>query len=258
MMKIGLTSISFRKLGVDTIIKACTNAGVSGVEWGGDIHVPHGSLQIARDVKEKTLAAGLEVSSYGSYYYVGISKQQGLPFEAVLSSAKELGAPIIRVWAGNKDFEACTEAELYMIVQETRRIADIAQKEAINISFEYHAKTLTNSNENAIKFARMVNHKNVNFYWQPSIGKDVDYCKDGLSKLIENRLLTNVHIFHWTLKNGIITRCLLEDGFDVWKEYLNILKIDVQQRYIMFEFFKGDSLNSFYKDVNTLKKLIEF
>lgn len=46
--------------------------------------------------------AGLRVVAYGSYYHVGCQGQEGIPnFEDVLETALELGAPLIRVWAGN-------------------------------------------------------------------------------------------------------------------------------------------------------------
>lgn len=256
MIKIGLASISFRKLDADTIISACRKAGIDAIEWGGDIHVPHGDIKTAGQIKKKTLSSGIEISSYGSYYRVGISENEGLSFENVLNSAKALGAPIIRVWAYNKNFEECSKDEIDQIVKDTMRIADMAQKDEINISFEYHCNTLTNSNENAEKFASMTEHNNIRFYWQPPNGKNSLYCKAGLQMLLFRKLLTNVHIFHWTFKQDIIKRHLLCKGINVWAVYLNEIINDNCDRYIIFEFFKDDNINNFYKDVITLKKLL--
>lgn len=65
---LALTSVTFRSLGVDQVIALAKEAGLDGIEWGGDIHVPMGDLSAARIAGEKTSAAGLSVLSYGSYY----------------------------------------------------------------------------------------------------------------------------------------------------------------------------------------------
>ena len=44
-MKTGLCSVSFRKLTVEEIIAAVKDAGLDGIECGGDVHVPHGDVE---------------------------------------------------------------------------------------------------------------------------------------------------------------------------------------------------------------------
>ena len=60
MFKNGLVSISFRDFSPEKIVKMCAKAGLDGIEWGGDIHVPHGNLQVAVAVREITAAARIE------------------------------------------------------------------------------------------------------------------------------------------------------------------------------------------------------
>jgi 3-dehydroshikimate dehydratase len=67
-MKTGLLSVTFRKLSPDHIIRLVSQAGLQVIEWGGDIHVPHGDIEIAEQVGRMTREAGIEVASYGSYY----------------------------------------------------------------------------------------------------------------------------------------------------------------------------------------------
>ena len=67
-MKAGLVSITFRQLSAEKIVGLVSAAGLQGIEWGGDIHVPHGDVKRAEEVKRMTLDSGLEVSAYGSYY----------------------------------------------------------------------------------------------------------------------------------------------------------------------------------------------
>ena len=94
----GLVSITFRQLSVTEIIALVTQAGLAAVEWGGDIHAPHGDEAQAQAIARMGADAGLRVAAYGSYYRVG-HPETG-PFEAVLASAVALGAPHIRVWPG--------------------------------------------------------------------------------------------------------------------------------------------------------------
>ena len=46
--------------------------------------------------------AGLAIAAYGSYYRV--EHDDPAPFEPVLATAVELGAPTVRVWAGSYNF----------------------------------------------------------------------------------------------------------------------------------------------------------
>ena len=136
MIKTGLVSVTFRKLSPEEVIELVAKAGLDGIEWGGDIHVPHGDIVKARDIAEKTKDAGLCVASYGSYYALGCEKDKNLPFEKVLESAIALEAPVIRIWAGRMASANADEAYWDMAISESRRIADMSKKEGIKIAVE--------------------------------------------------------------------------------------------------------------------------
>ena len=103
MIHPALVSITFRKLDPPAIVQLVKQACLVGIEWGGDIHVPHGDRARAREVRALTEEAGLTTYAYGSYYRAGHSEDEGLSFEAVCASACALNAPTIRVWAGKQD-----------------------------------------------------------------------------------------------------------------------------------------------------------
>ena len=84
MFRTGICSITHRTLSIDAVIELAVKCGLEGIEWGGDVHVPHGEIKLAEDVLDQTLAAGLLCPSYGSYYKVGVSEDDGLHFEDVL------------------------------------------------------------------------------------------------------------------------------------------------------------------------------
>src|SRR5215211_4654031 len=119
MLTSGLVSITFRQLAPREIVELAAAAGLRGIEWGGDIHVPAGDLQAARRVRQLTADAGLQVLAYGSYFRF----QPGTAFEPVLETALALGAPLIRVWAGNQASAEADAAVRATIVAESRRIA---------------------------------------------------------------------------------------------------------------------------------------
>ena len=90
MIHPGLVSVTFRQLAPRTIVDLVAEAGLWGIEWGGDVHAPVGDLHIAREVRAMTLDAGLAVAAYGSYFRFRPDDS----FERVLETAIALGAPI--------------------------------------------------------------------------------------------------------------------------------------------------------------------
>ena len=68
MIQPGLVSVTFRKLTPAEIVALVKQAGLKGIEWGGDLHVPHGDLVRAREVRELTHEGGLGVAACGSGY----------------------------------------------------------------------------------------------------------------------------------------------------------------------------------------------
>ena len=167
MISSGLVSITFRQLTPEAIVALVRQAGLHGIEWGGDVHVPHGDLTRAREVGEMTREAGLEVAAYGSYFRVGNSEDSGLPFSHVLDSALELGAPVIRVWAGTEGSVTVGSEGRKRVVADLRRITELAAKAGVRVTTEFHGGTLTDTNESTIKLLSEVDHTNLSTYWQP-------------------------------------------------------------------------------------------
>lgn len=96
----GLCSITFRELGVERIVDLAAEAGLSGIEWGSDVHVKPGDVVTAERVKRLCTDLGLSCPSYGSYARCEDVVQDA--FDAVLDSAEALSAQTVRVWAGRQ------------------------------------------------------------------------------------------------------------------------------------------------------------
>lgn len=253
MAKLGICSITFRNLSSEELIDEVKNAGLDAIEWGSDVHVPPNNKDHARHVADLTRKAGLEVSSYGSYYRVGIENEYS--FEEILETAVILGAKDIRVWAGRKGSADASEDYFESVVKDSQRIADIAKASGIRIGYEYHGKTLTDTVASTLKLLEAVDHENIKLYWQPSVGLDTETRLDNIKAV--GKYITNVHVFKWKE----IERLPLKDGSNEWIQYIEAINKYSEgynnERYYLLEFVKDDSLAQFKDDAKELKKIMK-
>ncbi len=248
MIKSGLVSVTFRKLSPEEIIDLVAQAGMDGIEWGGDIHVPHGDTKRAAEVRKMTADAGLTVAAYGSYYKVG-HEEDSVPFEDVVATAVELGAPTIRVWAGSKGSGDADDEYRGLVVQDSQRIAALAGKAGMTVSYEFHPGTLTDTSESAVKLLEEVAHENIRTCWQPPSELEVDHCVESLKAVA--RWLTNVHAYYCDKASG--ESLPLAEGQDAWKRYLAVIAAMDGEHYVMLEFVKDNWPEVFGQDAATLK-----
>lgn len=253
MIHPGLVSITFRKLTPAEIVALVKKAGLRGIEWGGDVHVPHGDLARAREVRELTQEHGLTTAAYGSYYRAGQADGSGPLFEHVLETAVELGAPTIRVWPGTAGSDAVDEEGRWKVIHDLRRIAELAAKAGVSISTEFHGGTLTDTNESAGKLLVEVDHPNLFTYWQPHNGEETAACVEGLREVMPR--VTNVHVFHWW--PTATERHPLADGAERWAAFWDVIKKAPGDRYALLEFVQGDSPEAFLRDAQTLRQWLE-
>ncbi|HZJ83735.1 MAG TPA: TIM barrel protein [Clostridia bacterium] len=248
----GLVSITFRQLSPKRIVNLVAKSGIKGIEWGGDIHVPHGNISLARNVGNMTREEGLKVAAYGSYYRVGCEGEEGIPcFQEVLETAIELKAPSIRVWAGNRSSIEATRDWWDNVVEDSIRIAEMASREGIIVAYEYHGGTLTDTLPSTYKLLDKVAHKNLRSYWQPLPHHDIKNRLDGLEQILP--WLGDIHVFHWLSGE----RKSLEGGTEEWLKYLKLIDGIPDNRYAMIEFVKDDNEEQFLQDAKILKQWID-
>jgi sugar phosphate isomerase/epimerase len=246
----GLVSVSFRQLDVPQIVALAKQANLSFIEWGADIHVQPGDTAAATAAKAVCEAAGVGISAYGSYYRAGVTPPA--VWDAVLASARALGAPTIRIWAGNIGSAEADAATRQRIVADVTRVCSEAAKYGISVTIEYHGGTLTDTLPSAVALYESIGHANFRAGWQPRHGIST---ADGAAEIRTLRpWLGNVHVFHWWPTNA--TRHPLADGFDRWKTFLQTIAEDGVRRVALLEFFKGDSPEQMKADAKTLHELI--
>lgn len=253
MLTTGLLSVTFRQLEPPDIIRLAAQAGLQAIEWGGDIHAPHGDVQAARAVSRLTREAGLAVASYGSYYRVGAADEdpKRVSFEAALASAEALEAPSIRVWAGQRGSAETDEDGWARTIQDAVRIAELAQRAGVAVDFEFHRNTLTDTRDSAVRLLTSCGHPNLRCHWQPATELAPAERRLDLEAVLP--WLANVHVFQW--QPGI--RLPLAEGADEWRDYIAAVRADGRPHYVMLEFVKDDDPQQFLEDARTLRRLVE-
>jgi len=249
-VKTGLTSITFRNLSPAEIVRLVAEAGLDGIEWGGDVHVPPGDRETAREVRKMSEDTGITVSSYGSYYRLG-QEEPGV-FDRILETAEALAAPTIRVWAGDRGSAEAKPEYRLRIVEESRAIAEQALGAGMVVAFEFHGHTLTDTNASAFRLMQEVAHDNIRTYWQQMIGASVEERLEGLKMLMP--WLDNIHCFHWV--GPECERRALVEGGNEWSGYLSEAARSGWNGYVLLEYVKDDCPEAFREDAAALKRLI--
>ncbi|MGZ0655599.1 sugar phosphate isomerase/epimerase family protein [Coraliomargarita sp. W4R53] len=250
MLHSGLCSISFRQLSIDDLIALCVKAEIDGIEWGGDVHVPPGDIELAQSVKARTEAAGLKLCSYGSYYRC--DSESGA-FGDVLETADTLGTPVIRVWAGQKASADATADDREEVAEHLRRAVIAAREMDITIALEYHGGTLTDTQASAHQLLEEVGLPELKLYWQPRAGGDFKTDLIELDAALPH--LSHVHCFHWG-PGGWQDRLSLLDGATTWQAYLKPIQQLEGDRYVILEFVKDNSTEQFLEDAQVLRSLL--
>lgn len=250
----GLVSITFRKLSPSEIIEIVAQAGLKVIEWGGDIHVPHGDIKQAETVARWTVDAGLSVAAYGSYYRLATPDQP--TFESIVETAVALDVPTIRIWAGNRGSIEADDAYRQKVYEEAYQVAEMAQQSNISISLEFHDGTLADTQQSALQLINTVQHDNLKMYWQPPHRVPHEECIASLESFLPH--LTNVHVFQWHRDHPIPRiRYALSEGKTEWQVYLKHLKDSDQDHAAMLEFVKDDDPDCFREDASTLLSWIK-
>ena len=248
-MKTGLTSVSFRKLSVDEVIELAKGAGVDGIEWGSDVHVPESDVEGAAAIAEKTRDAGLEVISYGSYFFLGA----GTDFAPYVAAAKAMGTDTIRIWGGKKERWELNDEDYAALVVEMREIGRMAKAEGITVALEYHQHSITASATDAVAFVKDVGEEYVSLYWQAIIQRSFE---DNLADIdIVAPYLKNVHVFNYV--EGKQELLSTAGGTERWRGYAEKIAKIPGERAFMTEFCKGGLAESFVADAEVLNAVVK-
>jgi 3-dehydroshikimate dehydratase len=244
-VRTGLVSVTFRQLPADEVVEVAARSGLAAIEWGGDVHVPLGNLPVARRVKAMSEERGLAVAAYGSYLRAGSVDREEM--RSAVATAAALGAPTIRVWAGNVGTAQAGVGDRMAVTRGLAELADMAAGSGIEIAMEFHRNTLTDEIDSTITLLLDVGAPNLKTYWQPPVDVDDAECLEQLEALMP--WLTTVHVFSWWPSN---TRLPLAARESLWRPVLDRLAAEPREINALLEFVAEDSPDQLAKDAADL------
>lgn len=249
MLIAGTTSVTFRKYGIRKVVALAGKAGLKGIEWGGDVHVPPTERTAIREAVSCTKGEGLRIFSYGSYY--SPTKQEDYLGEAekIFETCRLLDCSRARIWAGEKWRSEATDGEFSEFAERMRRVGELAERYGVTACFEHHQNTFCDSGKHALEALEAIGRKNVRSYWQPIQPAERDNldCIDLLKEYVET-----VHVYHWKGWD----RYLLKEGKKSWEKYLDAFREEPREIPCLLEFTKDDSEENFFKDASCLLSMI--
>ena len=228
-VRVGLCSVTFRRMTAAALVEAAVDAGLESIEWGADIHAPVGDLDLARYVGEITRDAGLAVSSYGAYFRC----EQRSGIAPLLKAARALGAPRIRVWAGDCGSAVASAVERERTISVLRELVHEAHAVGIEIALEFHRGTLMDDRESALRVLAAV--PGVSAYWQPAVGASDGEALADLFALGERA--SSLHVFSWAPDGR---RLLLKERSALWRRVLGDVAAFSAVTDLLLEFVPDD------------------
>ncbi len=247
----GLCSVSFRALAVADIARLAAEAGLVAIEWGGDIHVPVGDLAHARAVARISNEHGLRSVSYGSYWRAG--SDLAPPISEVLATAQALGAPVVRIWAGEVDGRFAPMATRRSVADALLRAADTAAKYGLRLSLESHDGTLTSTAASTVLLlGSEAAHPVLGCHWQAPHAETDEVCLASLNAVAP--WLEHLHVFHWWPSTA--ERRPLAAGASRWSRFLATAARRHAGQAALLEFIPGDEVANVPREAACLRRLL--
>src|SRR5205807_7064 len=136
------------------------------------------------------------------------------------------------------------------VTADSRRICDLASAAGIEVAYEYHGGTLTDTLEGTLSLLKTVDRPNLRTLWQPRGDADPDTWIGELEAL--RPWLANVHVFHWIGRE----RAPLAEAKARWRGVLDLLAADPRRFGLLLEFVRDDSPEQFLEDAAALRAWI--
>lgn len=244
MFKTGLVSVSFREHTPREILTAMKNVGLRYIEWGSDVHAPADNGETLAGLAALQREFDIACCSYGTYFRIG----QDSPQEIIryIRAATVLGTRTLRIWAGNRSSEDCTPEEKGRFIEECKRLAAIAEEQAVTLCLECHNGTMTDRADSALELMERVNAQHFRMYWQPN-----QFCSREVNLAYAEKLADytdTIHVFNWQGTE----RFPLSMGIEDWRQYLQRFSGD---ETLLLEFMPDDLLDSLPAETDALFRL---
>ncbi|MBP9988801.1 MAG: sugar phosphate isomerase/epimerase [Ruminococcus sp.] len=242
---IGFTSVTLRKYTIDEVVEAAVKAEADFIEWGSDVHIK--SQEDAHKAKRLCDENGIKITAYATYYKIGCNDLS--EWKKLCEIGEILGAEYIRTWLGQKGSEETDEKEYLALIEETKKMSDIAKQFGLIICNECHPHTYNDTTASSVKYLKDVSRDNVRTYYQ-SWYRDEAGDREKLFELIS--YVQNVHLsFSELIK---FQRFHKKDRAFIDKILSWLKELDFSGNLII-EFTKDDSVENLVKDLKKLKSM---
>ncbi|NGM70634.1 sugar phosphate isomerase/epimerase [Natronolimnobius sp. AArcel1] len=231
-MNVGLCTISGGNRSVTAVMDAAADAGYDGVEIWGQDHVGNGEPSTCEEILGEAHNRSLEIPVYGSYLRPGTDAFAD-KYAHELDIARHLEADLIRVWAGNQEYQECTSNHWQAVIEDLVSLSDTAAEYGLGVTVEKHEGTVTNRHTGARQLIEAVDRDNCRLNYQPL------FSLPNTDILSEARdlapLSNNVHV-QAVPERGGDERCLLENAYYNVDELLSIFAESGFDGYVNVEF----------------------
>ena len=240
---LGLCSVTFRKKTAEEVVNLAKKAGIGFIEWGSDVHVK--TIDDARMVKALCEKADIKIRSYGSYFNSAVYDER--KWIETCRIAKEMNAEYIRIWLGKKNSQITSEKEYKRLLENTKKMCDIAKEYNLLVCPECHDNTFNNNTDAILRFIKELQRDNFKTYFQSRYFR-MEYDKDRIDRTFD--YIKDVHVSYRDLKREQLFR--KKD-----KNYLDTLLKKLKEKgfdgIVMIEFVSAGSEKNFFDDTEKLK-----
>lgn len=176
-MKLSLCTIAFRERLLEDAINIAQQIGFDGVEiWGREPHISENfDERRVRAARKMIEDRNLEICGLGSYlrFRGGAAPDEeddspDLP--SVLHTARVLGAPTVRVWAGSCPSARARKRDWKLCVQELQDACEKAANVGADIAVEMQSGTFADTAASANRLLDDVAAPNLKLNYQPGNG----------------------------------------------------------------------------------------
>ena len=256
MPKPGISTIALRRYDVHTAIRMAADAGFVGVEvWGRPEHISEPvDWKHVESIAQTIQEVGIEASIYGSYVNVGDDSWQSKAEESFCVCGV-LDAPIMRIWAGNKEPQDADEAFWEEMVYRQKTFCEMAAEANVILAVEMHGGTLASTIPGNERLLAEVDHPALKLNFQVT-DHEPNYLDRALPTLGPHVVNIHAQNHRKVVKDGKESHelTLIEKGEFDYAELLKRLKEYRFSGYIEVEFLKGDFGGNEAEMLESLKK----
>jgi len=169
MIRTALSSSAFIGSTIPQVLETAVAAKAQGIEWTDDGFIQPGDSATSQDAMMATLRAGLSTVSYAVTFRVGSHDPSAFP--AALGTARELNAPILRLWSSPRSASAKKKAAF---ISAARSLGDMAGERGVTLCFGLAADSMLDTAGHAAKLLEAIDHPFVKMAWEPFAGVRFD------------------------------------------------------------------------------------